>query len=102
MSVTLICPSCGALATLHRAHLSVPSMPNRLARVSAPISGNSARSGEGHSASLADDWDVRRPSLWRSFPLDGYPGPFQCGDVFDRGMTWVRDYWTMEVHRVSR
>jgi hypothetical protein len=22
--------------------------------------------------------------------------------TFDRGKTWIRDYWTMEVHRISR
>ena len=22
--------------------------------------------------------------------------------TFDRGMTWIRDYWTMEAHRISR
>ena len=26
----------------------------------------------------------------------------QADATFDRGSTWIRDYWTMEVHRISR
>ena len=39
---------------------------------------------------------------FRYFAIEPDKFLWRADATFDRGMTWVRDYWTMEVHRVSR
>lgn len=44
------------------------------------------------------------PMLVRFRYFDIRPDGFlwRADATFDRGRTWIRDYWTMEVHRISR
>jgi len=39
---------------------------------------------------------------FRYFAIEPDKFLWRADATFDRGITWVRDYWTMEVHRVSR
>ena len=39
---------------------------------------------------------------FRYFAIEPDKFLWRADATFDRGMTWVRDYWTMEVRRVSR
>jgi hypothetical protein len=39
---------------------------------------------------------------FRYFAIEPDKFLWRADATFDRGETWIRDYWTMEVHRVSR
>ena len=39
---------------------------------------------------------------FRYFAIEPDKFLWRADATFDRGTTWIRDYWTMEVHRVSR
>jgi len=39
---------------------------------------------------------------FRYFAIEPDKFLWRADATFDRGQTWIRDYWTMEVHRISR
>jgi hypothetical protein len=39
---------------------------------------------------------------FRYFAIEPDQFLWRADATFDRGLTWIRDYWTMEVHRISR
>ena len=39
---------------------------------------------------------------FRYFAIEPEKFLWRADATFDRGKTWIRDYWTMEVHRISR
>jgi hypothetical protein len=39
---------------------------------------------------------------FRYFAIEADKFLWRADATFDRGKTWIRDYWTMEVHRISR
>ena len=39
---------------------------------------------------------------FRYFAIESDKFLWRADATFDRGQTWIRDYWTMEVHRISR
>ncbi|HTL05664.1 MAG TPA: hypothetical protein VL241_07940 [Gemmatimonadales bacterium] len=39
---------------------------------------------------------------FRYFAVEADKFLWRADATFDRGKTWIRDYWTMEVHRISR
>ena len=51
---------------------------------------------------LLTEWYGPMLVRFRYFAIEPERFLWRADATFDRGQTWVRDYWTMEVHRVSR
>ena len=67
------------------------------------------RADDNESTWDAGTWTYRaynpERKIWEMQGINTNVGAWQpgCADAtFDRGKTWIRDYWTMEVHRISR
>jgi hypothetical protein len=51
---------------------------------------------------LLTEWYGPMLVRFRYFAIELDKFLWRADATFDRGTTWVRDYWTMEVHRISR
>lgn len=51
---------------------------------------------------LLTEWYGPMLVRFRYFGIQPDKFLWRADATFDRGKTWVRDYWTMEVHRISR
>lgn len=51
---------------------------------------------------LLTEWYGQMLVRFRYFAIEPDKFLWRADATFDRGQTWVRDYWTMEVHRISR
>ena len=51
---------------------------------------------------LLTEWYGTMLVRFRYFAIEPDRFLWRADATFDRGRTWVRDYWTMEVHRISR
>ena len=51
---------------------------------------------------LLTEWYGTMLVRFRYFAIEPDRFLWRADATFDRGKTWVRDYWTMEVHRISR
>ena len=51
---------------------------------------------------LLTEWYGSMLVRFRYFAIQPDKFLWRADATFDRGKTWVRDYWTMEVHRISR
>ena len=51
---------------------------------------------------LLTEWYGPMLVRFRYFAIQPEKFLWRADATFDRGKTWVRDYWTMEVHRISR
>jgi hypothetical protein len=51
---------------------------------------------------LLTEWYGSMLVRFRYFAIEPDRFLWRADATFDRGKTWVRDYWTMEVHRISR
>ena len=48
------------------------------------------------------EWYGPMLARFRYFAIQPDQFLWRADATFDRGTTWIRDYWTMEVHRISR
>ena len=51
---------------------------------------------------LLTEWYGPMLVRFRYFAIEPEKFLWRADATFDRGRTWIRDYWTMEVHRISR
>lgn len=51
---------------------------------------------------LLTEWYGPMLVRFRYFAIEPDKFLWRADATFDRGRTWLRDYWTMEVHRISR
>ncbi len=51
---------------------------------------------------LLTEWYGPMLVRFRYFAIEPDKFLWRADATFDRGRTWIRDYWTMEVHRISR
>ena len=51
---------------------------------------------------LLTEWYGPMLVRFRYFAIEADKFLWRADATFDRGKTWIRDYWTMEVHRISR
>jgi hypothetical protein len=51
---------------------------------------------------LLTEWYGPMLVRFRYFAIEPDKFLWRADATFDRGETWIRDYWTMEVHRISR
>ncbi len=51
---------------------------------------------------LLTEWYGPMLVRFRYFAIEPDQFLWRADATFDRGRTWIRDYWTMEVHRISR
>ena len=51
---------------------------------------------------LLTEWYGDMLVRFRYFAIEADKFLWRADATFDRGKSWVRDYWTMEVHRISR
>jgi hypothetical protein len=51
---------------------------------------------------LLTEWYGPMLVRFRYFAIEPDKFLWRADATFDRGTTWIRDYWTMEVHRISR
>ena len=51
---------------------------------------------------LLTEWYGEMLVRFRYFDIKPDRFLWRADATFDRGKTWIRDYWTMEVHRISR
>ena len=51
---------------------------------------------------LLTEWYGPMLVRFRYFAIEPDRFLWRADATFDRGETWIRDYWTMEVHRISR
>jgi hypothetical protein len=51
---------------------------------------------------LLTEWYGEMLVRFRYFAIEPDKFLWRADATFDRGKTWIRDYWTMEVHRISR
>jgi len=51
---------------------------------------------------LLTEWYGPMLVRFRYFAIESDKFLWRADATFDRGKTWVRDYWTMEVHRISK
>ena len=51
---------------------------------------------------LLTEWYGPMLVRFRYFAIESDKFLWRADATFDRGKTWIRDYWTMEVHRISR
>lgn len=51
---------------------------------------------------LLTEWYGPMLVRFKYFAIEADKFLWRADATFDRGKTWVRDYWTMEVHRISR
>ena len=51
---------------------------------------------------LLTEWYGSMLVRFRYFAIQPDKFLWRADATFDRGKTWIRDYWTMEVHRISR
>lgn len=51
---------------------------------------------------LLTEWYGPMLVRFRYFAIEPDKFLWRADATFDRGKTWIRDYWTMEVHRISR
>jgi hypothetical protein len=51
---------------------------------------------------LLTEWYGPMLVRFRYFAIEKDKFLWRADATFDRGKTWIRDYWTMEVHRISR
>ena len=51
---------------------------------------------------LLTEWYGPMLVRFRYFAIEPDKFLWRADATFDRGKTWLRDYWTMEVHRISR
>jgi hypothetical protein len=51
---------------------------------------------------LLTEWYGSMLVRFRYFAIAADKFLWRADATFDRGKTWIRDYWTMEVHRISR
>ena len=51
---------------------------------------------------LLTEWYGPMLVRFRYFAIESDKFLWRADATFDNGATWIRDYWTMEVHRVSR
>ena len=51
---------------------------------------------------LLTEWYGSMLVRFRYFAIEPDKFLWRADATFDRGRTWLRDYWTMEVHRISR
>lgn len=51
---------------------------------------------------LLTEWYGPMLVRFRYFAIEPDKFLWRADATFDRGATWIRDYWTMEVHRISR
>lgn len=51
---------------------------------------------------LLTEWYGTMLVRFRYFAIEQDKFLWRADATFDRGKTWIRDYWTMEAHRVSR
>jgi hypothetical protein len=51
---------------------------------------------------LLTEWYGPMLVRFRYFAIEPTKFLWRADATFDRGATWIRDYWTMEVQRISR
>ena len=51
---------------------------------------------------LLTEWYGPMLARFRYFAIEPDRFLWRADVTFDRGTTWIRDYWTMDVHRISR
>ncbi|HEY4099693.1 MAG TPA: hypothetical protein VGM20_02325 [Gemmatimonadales bacterium] len=51
---------------------------------------------------LLTEWYGTMLVRFRYFAIEPTKFLWRADATFDRGKTWIRDYWTMEVHRISQ
>jgi hypothetical protein len=51
---------------------------------------------------LLTEWYGTMLVRFRYFAIEPAKFLWRADATFDRGKTWIRDYWTMEAHRISR
>ena len=54
------------------------------------------------SKGLLTEWYGPMLVRFRYFALQPDKFLWRADATFDRGKTWITDYWTMEAHRISR
>ena len=45
---------------------------------------------------------IRKLRRFRYFAIQPDRFLWRADATFDRGASWIRDYWTMEAHRIAR